>query len=249
MTRSNRFGRRLLMSIDAKSYGSGDDQRHVAIQDGLLAVLDEAAAEAHLARANWIKQAAGDSELAVLPPTEPEPRVVDDFVHKLAAALRHHNRDLQAQRRLRLRMAIHYGTAMPSSNGFSGQGVVVVSRLVDCPSLRTALAVSDADLAVILSRQVFMDTVVQGHTSLKPSDLREVTVRNKEFVDEAWIWVSEGDVHSLDLSEPESMPSPDEPADGASAQAAEQPATDTVRNVFHAPVHAPGSTFGVSHGK
>lgn len=249
MSRSDRFGRRLLVAIDAKSYGSGDDQRHDAIQNGLLVVLDEAAAEAHLARADWLKQPAGDSELAVLPPAEPEPRVVADFVYKLAAALRHHNRDLQAARRLRLRLAIHHGTAMPSSNGFSGQGIVVVSRLVDSPPLRTALAVSGADLAVIVSRQVFMDTVVQGHTSLEPTALRKVTVRNKEFVDDAWIWVPDGDVHSLDLSESEAEPPPDEPIAKSPALAVQQPAAATVHTEFHGPVHAPRSTFGISQGR
>jgi len=126
---------------------------------------------------------------------------VDDFVRKLAAALQHHNRALLPERRLRLRLAIHHGSAAPASNGFFGQGVVVVNRLVDSPVLRAALAASDADLAVILSRQVYTDTVVQGYTSFDPADFRKIRVRNKEFSEDAWIWVSRGDVHALDLSD------------------------------------------------
>src|SRR5262245_22591969 len=79
-TEDGGFGRRLLVSIDAKGYGGGDDQRHVAVQDTLLAVLGEAASKAHLSRAEWVQLGAGDGELAILPSSEPEPGVVDDFV-------------------------------------------------------------------------------------------------------------------------------------------------------------------------
>ncbi len=232
------------MSVDAKSYGSGDDQRHVAVQDGLLAVLDEAAAEARLTRTTWVKQPGGDGELAVLPTTEPEPRVVDDFVRKLAAALRHHNRDLRPERRLRLRVAIHHGNAMPASNGFSGQGVVVVSRLVSSQPIRKALIASDGDLAVIVSRQVFMDTVIQGHTSFDPNAFRKVRIQNKEFSDDAWIWIPDGDVHALDLSaDPADLPFPGEPVTPPPRTG--HPAT--VHNEFHGNVEAPNSVFGISY--
>jgi hypothetical protein len=203
------FGRRLLLSVDAKSYGSGDDQRQAAIQDGLLAVLDEAAAGARLTRIAWMRQEAGDGELAVLPPGDPEPRLVDDFVLKLHAALTRHNDDLIPEARLRLRVAIHNGVALRARNGFSGQGVVVVGRLVDSRPLKEALnAATEANLAVALSQRVYEDTVVQRHTSLRATDFRRVRVRNKEFVADAWIRVLGADVHTLDIADDLPEPSP-----------------------------------------
>ena len=175
---------RILISIDAQGYGRSDDRRQAAIQSALLDLLDGAAARAMLARDTWARQPAGDGELCVLPEQESEPRVVDDLVRELSSLLTRHNEGLPASARLRLRMAIHHGVAMPAANGFSGQGVVVVSRLVDSRALRAVQQASDSDLVVILSRRVFLDIVVQRHTSLRATDFRKVRVRNKEYVED-----------------------------------------------------------------
>ena len=161
-----------------------------------------------LARDTWARQPAGDGELCVLPEQESEPRVVDDLVRELSSLLTRHNEGLPASARLRLRMAIHHGVAMPAANGFSGQGVVVVSRLVNSRALRAVQQASDSDLVVILSRRVFLDIVVQRHTSLRATDFRKVRVRNKEYVEDAWVRVPEADVHALDLPDSEDMSEP-----------------------------------------
>lgn len=248
MARGENFGRRLLVSMDAKSYGRGDDQQQGAIQTGLLAVADAAAEHAGLDRSAWDRQGSGDGELAVLPLTQAEPRVVDDFVRELAAALTDHNYDLRPQSRLRLRVAIHHGVAIPAGNGYRGQGVVVVSRLVDSEPIRAALAVQDqANLAVILSKQVYIDTIVQRHTSLAHQEFRRVQVTNKEFTEEAWLRLPGHDVHALDLtvtagerrkrtaskSRKRAEPTPARPAD--------------VHIEFQKRVNAPRSVFGISN--
>jgi len=230
------------------------------IQKHLLAVLDEAAAQAMLVRSSWLKQAAGDGELSVLPGSESEPQVVDDFVRELGASLSRHNEDLRPEAKLRLRLAIHHGVAIRGANGFSGQGVVVVSRLVDSRPLREALKASDADLAMMLSRRVFLDTVVQRHTSLRAADFRKVRIRNKEYDEDAWMRVPGADVHHLDLPEhdelpPAAQPSPDEPtmpASGAgpkpAAAATADPVHTRVDTTIHGDFIANDVTFGNRHG-
>jgi hypothetical protein len=111
------------MACDATSYGSGDEMSHEAMQDGLIKVLDEAATGACLVRSEWDRNSTGDGELALLPGTESEPRVVDGLMRELAAALGRHNRHLDDVARLRLRVAIHFGVAYPASNGYAGHGV------------------------------------------------------------------------------------------------------------------------------
>lgn len=243
MPRGDNFGRRLLVSMDAKGYGSGDDQQQGAIQAGLLSVANTAADQAGLDRSAWERQSAGDGELAVLPRTEPEPRVVDDFVRELAAALADHNYDLRPESRLRLRVAIHHGVAIPASNGFRGQGVVIVSRLVDSDPIRAALAAEqESALAVILSEQVYTDTVVQRHTSLTPKDFRKVLVMNKEFRQEAWLRLPGHDVHALDL-----VPAATEaPKHERGRPPAPQRSAEVI-NEFNGDVNAPNSVFGISH--
>lgn len=237
----NVFGRHLLVAVDAAGYGTGTDQEHIAVQSGLPAVLDAAAARANLRRDRWLTQQAGDGELAVLPRDEPEPIVVDQYVRYLDEALAAYNANPASRRKLRLRMAIHFGTAMPADNGYAGQGVVAVSRLVDSAAVKDALAAApQACLAVILSRQVFDDVVRQGHVSVQPTDFAKVSVRVKEFQDEAWVKVVGVPLHA-------SVPS-NKPADDKPPASRAEPEDNRVHQEFYGEVHAPGATFGISRG-
>jgi hypothetical protein len=258
------FGRALLMACDVTGYGSGDDQLQEAIQDGLIKVLDEAAIGAGLVRSEWDRNSTGDGELALLPATESEPRVVDDFVRELAAALARHNRHLAASARLRLRVAIHFGVAYPASNGYGGQGVVAVSRLLDSPPIRAAMRQTDTELVLILSDVVYSETVVNGHTSLRRQDFCKVQVRVKEYTADAWIWLPHGDVHALSLTDQADHAPRDRPVSGdvaanepqagratgapATAQDEEWPTGQplSVHTEINGPVYTPGSVFGIS---
>jgi hypothetical protein len=239
---NNIFDRRLLVAVDAAGYGGGNDQEHFAVQSGLTAVLDVAAARAKLRRELWITQQAGDSELAILPRDEPEPVVVDEYVRYLDEALAAHNANPTSRRKIRLRMAVHFGTAMLADNGYAGQGVVAVSRLVESDQVKAALAgAPQACLAVILSRQIFDDVVRQQHVSVPATDFARVSVRVKEFEDEAWVKVVGVPHHA---AAPEDGSANDRSSAGDEARAG-----DVVRQEFHKEVYAPGSTFGISHGQ
>lgn len=249
MARNTVFGRRLLLSADAKAYGSKDHPRQRDIQTGLLAVLDRAAGRAGLDRGTWERQPGGDGELSVLPRGKPElePIVVDDFVRELDNALTVHNRDRVTDARLRLRLAIHYGVAVPADNGYSGQGIITVSRLADGPPVKAALEiVADAQLAVVLSERVFADVVVQRQTSLSPADFRQVTVRNKEFVEPAYLYLPRHDVRSISLPE-QPHDQADQGTDRDAGQQAEHGAGQdgAVTNTFHAEVDARHGVFGI----
>jgi hypothetical protein len=238
---ANPFDRRLLVAVDAAGYGAGTDQEHFAVQSGLTAVLDAAAARANLRRDLWMKQQAGDGELAILPREEPEPVIVDQYVRYLDEALTAHNENLASRRKIRLRMAVHFGTAMLADNGYAGQGVVAVSRLVESAPVKDALAAAPhACLAVILSRQIFDDVVRQGHVSVPATDFAKVSVRVKEFQDEAWVKVV-GVPHHAAAAD-------DVPTNDGSPASSAALVGPGVYQQFHRDVHAPGATFGISYG-
>ncbi|MEU4231262.1 hypothetical protein AB0F17_43800 [Nonomuraea sp. NPDC026600] len=236
MAAGDDFERRLMLSVDAKGYGSKRGGVHGMIQESLLRVLAEAGERTGLNRTAWARQPLGDGELAILPATEPEPRVVEDFPRQLAAAIRRHNRSLREEHQLRLRLAIHFGTAIPAANGFAGAGPVHVSRLCESRRLKDLLVASGAALVVALSDTVYADVVVQGHTSLDPEDFRRVRVHEKELDVDAWVWVPGGDVHALTLSEP-----PDT-AEGAPAGGPTPQKLNV--NVFNEHVDARRAVFG-----
>jgi hypothetical protein len=197
------FARFVVLSIDMQGYGKAHDQDQISIQDELLGILAAAAAAAGLDRRAWHRQGQGDGELALIAAGEPDAgtRVVDDYVRELAATLFWRNCDRPADGRLRLRLAVDHGLVRPASNGFAGRPVVMVSRLVGCRPLRQAMASApDANLAVILSRQVYTELVLGGHTKLRPADFRRVSVREKELTDQAWLRVPGVDVHRLQIT-------------------------------------------------
>lgn len=225
------------MAVDAAGYGSGDDQRHFAVQTGLLEALDQAAAATGLRRDLWLKQAMGDGELAILPRDEPEPVVVEDYPRELDAALTRWNESARTDYRIRLRIAIHFGAAMPADNGYAGQGVVAVSRLVDSRPVRDALTASPAaNVAVILSRQVFDDVVRQNHVSLTESDFTKVRVQVKEYQDEAWLKIA-GQPSYRDADGKQDDHDDDSPPQAGPA----------LSQHFHGDVHAPNAVFGISY--
>ncbi|GAA2795222.1 hypothetical protein GCM10010470_32770 [Saccharopolyspora taberi] len=192
MSYADGFSRFLCLAADAWRYGRGDDRRQGEIQRALVAALTDAAERAGLDRSIWRTQPGGDGELALLPSDGTEPRLVDAFIRELDAWLDEYNHDRVAEARLRLRVAMHHGVAYPAPNGYAGKGPVVVSRLLDCRPVRDALDMdSTANLALIISEQIFKDTVYQRHTSLRPEEFVRVFVadQDKDFQAEAWVRV------------------------------------------------------------
>ncbi len=184
--------RALLVAVDAEKYGAQHDGQQAFVQKALVGMLDEAANKSGLCRSGWTRQSTGDGELAVLPDSEPQFQVVDDFARHLAGALQRHNLRLAEEFRVRLRLAIHYGTASPADNGFAGQGVVLVSRLVDGKPVRMGLSQTKGDLAVVYSDTIYKDIISQGHTTIDLQDLRRVQVKHKETDERAWLWLPDG---------------------------------------------------------
>ncbi|GAX58731.1 hypothetical protein [Streptomyces olivochromogenes] len=193
-------GRRLLLAVDAKGYGHAHPvtQRH--FQEAITRLLDKAADTAQLDRARWVTQEGGDSLIAVLPEGASEPALVDAFMRALDAGLRAFNHNRVPEARLRLRAAVHFGSASPGANGFVGRGPVEIERILDCAALRTALdQAPDACLAIGVSATVFRDVVQEAYTSIRTDAFRHVRVEEKEYRGEAWIWIPGADVRQLDM--------------------------------------------------
>ncbi|MFJ8793847.1 hypothetical protein [Streptomyces sp. NPDC102462] len=188
--RSGTFGRRLLLAVDAKGYGAADAVTQRQFQEAISRLVDAAADEAELHRADWRTQEGGDSVFAVLPESACEPALIDRFMPALHRGLRAFNQNRIPQARLRLRAAVHFGPASPGANGFVGRAPVEIGRILDSRTLRAALAEApDTCLAVAVSAGVFDDVVRGMHTSMSPEEFRHAHVEEKEYRGEAWIWV------------------------------------------------------------
>ncbi|WP_330174565.1 hypothetical protein OG875_14025 [Streptomyces sp. NBC_01498] len=211
--------------MDAQAYGSNNDREQSEIQHDLPRLLDRAARGAGLDRAQWQIQRKGDEQLAVRPVDGNEPRLVDDYVRHLAAALREYNARRVPGARMRLRAVIHQGLVELADNGFAGTAVVATARLLNSDPLYDALAAHpEADLALLLSDDVFRSTVVGRHTTLTPEDFTRVTVRVKEYGATAWLRVPGAPGTAPSGPRTAAAAGLAEPAPGAPARAAPGPA-------------------------
>lgn len=245
-------GRRTVMSVDVRGYGSATGRRQASIQHDLIDLLDSSAVAAGLHREAWDCQKAGDGEFAVLPPGESESAVLDKFVPHLVDLVTDYNDERKADAQLRLRLALHNGVVEQAANGYAGAAAVLVGRLVDAAIAKAAQDASPASgVVVIVSKQVFNDTIAQGHTILRPLQLRQVPVQVKEYVDDAWLYVPGIDVHQLQLPTGHAATPPGVASGGAAATEAGNRAAAPlyqakVISVFHAPVTA--HVIGIQEG-
>lgn len=264
------FGRRLLLAVDAKGYGRVDVVTQRQFQEAISRLLAEAAAAAGLARERWETQIGGDSVFAVLPEGASEPDLVDTFMRRLDAGLREFNRNRVREAWLRLRAAVHFGTARAAANGFEGRAPVEIGRMLDSGPLRSALASApDACLALAVSSTVFNDMIGEAYTTIRAGDFREVPVVEKEYAGRIWIWVPGYDSRALDLgpaaagegrAAEDGRVAGDGPAaaegalgrDGGESPGARPPGAptaprDQVVQAFTGTVHAQGAVFGISN--
>jgi hypothetical protein len=115
------FARRLFLSIDADGYSRANHPVQSAVQDELLDMLAAAAEAVGQDRLTGDRQGQGDEEPALIPPSEPAARVVDDVDRELATSLYWSNCDRAAGQRLRLRLALDHGPVQVASNGLPGR--------------------------------------------------------------------------------------------------------------------------------
>jgi hypothetical protein len=186
-------------------YSQRDNVLQYRAQQAFQRVMRQAADELGLDRVRWVTQQGGDGELAILPPRTRETTVVTQLTPTIDRLLREHNRGLAQEARVRLRVAVHEGLVhLDGANGYPGEAVVTVCRLVDAPLLKAALRVfPEANVALIVSDRIYRD-VVRNYHALRPERFRRVTASlpDKGFETQAWIFVPDEDVAALhDLGE------------------------------------------------
>ncbi|GAA3798330.1 hypothetical protein GCM10022226_17100 [Sphaerisporangium flaviroseum] len=197
--------RRLCIALEVEENGRRTDPERRKIRRRLAEVIADVGKEAGLDRLYvaergtpvesgtttvMYREEQGDGLLLLLPSGVSEARVIAGFIGEMRLALRRHNRQLRRDdpERLRLRVAFHQGPTQVGDSGFAGRAVAMVCHLRDGEEPRRALERNpDADLAVIVSAQLFEDVIEHEHRDLRKHMFRPVTVNAGEVVAEAWI--------------------------------------------------------------
>jgi len=179
-----------VFTLDAVGYSKRGMLVQLAVRDGLRQIVATALSRAGIPQEASQRQDRGDGYLGVISAAIPKAVIVADLVRELEIALRAYNRTRDEQGRIRLRVAIHEGDVLSDSTGWAGDAVVVGARLVDAQAVRDALAGDpDADLAVILSSEIFDATVRERLLGLDPGLFQRVEVSSAKFSGHAWLTV------------------------------------------------------------
>jgi class 3 adenylate cyclase len=178
----------LAVNVDGFSRLSGE--LRIASRSDLTKILDTAAGAASVDRSGWIVQDRGDGELALIPGSVPKAVLIADFVAELAAGLGTYNASRGGEGPMRLRIAFHHGAARTGRGGLPGEAPEMASRLADSFPVRAALAERPGvDLALILSDQMFQDTVATGERGLDRRRFARVEISEQRLQGVAWISV------------------------------------------------------------
>jgi hypothetical protein len=155
----------------------------------LIEVLNEAWRAVHLDPLPWVQDMV-DGVLILIPANISLARLLEDFIRELEADLKLHNRFLAAEDRLRLRVSMHSGRVNLEPSGPAGGAIILAYRLLDAPQLRAALDDQPAaDLAVIISNEVYQDVVVQSYGNLDKRRFQHIEFHTKTGEEAGWLYV------------------------------------------------------------
>jgi hypothetical protein len=185
--------RRVVVSVDMESYSRRNNLLQYRAQQDFRRIMDDAATELGVDRPSWLQQQAGDGELAILPADASERALVGNLAPTLDRLLRQYNQGRSDEGRIRMRVAVHQGLVhLDGANGYPGEAVVTVCRLIDAPVLKDALKrrFPRAAVALVISDQLYKDVVCQ-YQDLRPDLFQEVLAElpEKDFAQPAWIYV------------------------------------------------------------
>lgn len=231
---------RALLTVDIEDYSSRNDAEQRCLQSALMTSLDRAADAAELHREQWVKQLGGDGLMALLPPGTDVERLLDIFVRRLDAELGSYNRlrEQPTWSRIRMRLALHTGPIhLDGDSGWPGRHAVLPARLRDSKPIRAALAARpEADLAVIVSAEVYGDYVTQGPGSPRPSEFRAVRVEQKKQSYTGYLHLPRFTIHEVTELKPYDV-------------AAQGPSDGTTPTTPQPQPRSPAPTGGITAGR
>lgn len=128
----------------------------------------------------------GDGFLTVLPPNVSTAEIMSRLFKELPAAIERHNKSQHDSARIQLRLAINVGPVFGDIEEFSGEVILVTSRLLEAPYFEEATA-ENAILTVVISPFVFETVIRPGPDLNEVASYRQVPVEVRGSSTIAWM--------------------------------------------------------------
>lgn len=177
--------------VDITAFGRRDrnDDDRRTIRNAMYTILQEACQNSNVPWLACHREDRGDGALIIVPPSTPTRSVVDPLLARLAAALKHYNRQAVPATRIQLRIALHVGPIVSEPEGVSGEAIILASRIIEAAILKKELARTGAHLGVIVSEFVYDSVIKHAPGYVDPNQYRQLRFRVKESNLAAWMYL------------------------------------------------------------
>ena len=177
-----------LFAVDIAGFTSPgrDDEIRLYLHEELYEVLEKAFDGSGIPWAGCFHEDRGDGALIVVPPGMACKGIIDPLPERLRGLIRRHNHVSCPAAGIQLRAAAHIGPVEHDGHGFVGSDVNLLFRMLEARPLKRALAGSNAELALIVSDDVYRRLVCRCPSLVSPDAFQRVRVQVKDT--RAWAW-------------------------------------------------------------
>jgi hypothetical protein len=165
--------RRVIIALDIERSTSRPDPVKAEHRVMLYELFDAALRSADIGsrhRDQFIDRGDGILALIQLPGQAAAAALVNQVVPALNRLLASYNASLPPPRQLRVRIVVHEGDVHYDANGCFGTELDVAFRLLDAPSVKTALKTTRAPLLLVVSSDVHRSLTRPGHYGTSQAD-------------------------------------------------------------------------------
>ncbi len=179
-----------LFAVDIAGFTSPgrDDEIRLYLHEELYEVLERAFDGSGIPWARCFHEDRGDGALIVVPPGIACKGIIDPLPERLRGLIRRHNHVSCQAAGIQLRAAAHIGPVEHDDHGFVGSDINLLFRMLEAQPLKRALAGSGAELALIVSDDVYRSLVCRYPSLVSPDAFQRVKFQVKYTRASAWTY-------------------------------------------------------------
>lgn len=172
---------RAILAVDVEGFGdrARTNLDQVRVRAVLYGALRRALEKSETPWERCYREDRGDGAFFLIPPDVPKAALSGTLPGELALALAEHGRTCDPGTRIRLRMVLHAGEVHHDDHGVAGTAVNYAFRLLEAPAVKSALAASPGNLALVVS-EWFFEEVIRHDPASAPGRYRRIQVSVKE---------------------------------------------------------------------
>jgi hypothetical protein len=180
-----------LFAVDIAGFTSPDrdDDIRLYLHKELYEMLERAFDGSGIPWARCFHEDRGDGALIVVPPGVACKGIIDPLPERLRGLIRRHNHVSCKAAGIQLRAAAHIGPVEHDDHGFVGSDINLLFRMLEARPLKRALAGSGAELALIVSDDVYRSLVCRYPSLVSPDAFQRVKFQVKYTRASAWTYL------------------------------------------------------------